>query len=421
MTKDADIRPSLVRLGTGKDYLENNAFAKRPDHPVINAEGDKWSLRREAEIDAKRHDTKAKEALAKKLGEVLSEPGMDIMDGKRKITVRYKPQLVEYKFRFGQKGEVGVGSGNGKSKVGDILGKDAQGQGQGQGAGEGGEGEAEFDHAEASINEVLRYTFEDLELPRSNRAGQNRDQGIQFTDVRKAGPLGNLDKRRTFRENIKRNAMHGDARLKDVKNEDLRFKVWENNANKQIGAVVMVMLDVSTSMTKDQLRAAKAAARLQYLFLKTKYPDVDMVCIAHANQTRVFEKGNLDEFWTVVGGLGGGTDAYAAFNTANQLVKDRFNPNEYDIFGLYLGDGEDNPHKEKELVEGASEFFENALQLGFGEVGNQNSWGKNLRGRLKHAAGHKNKEKYKPVWLADESHAIDVLRALYQKGGKRVA
>ena len=59
------------------------------------------------------------------------------------------------------------------------------------------------------------------------------------------GPLANLDKRRTIKENIKRNAAKGDPHLKDLKNEDLRFKVWEPTIKYQSNAVVIAMMDVS--------------------------------------------------------------------------------------------------------------------------------------------------------------------------------
>jgi uncharacterized sporulation protein YeaH/YhbH (DUF444 family) len=68
---------------------------------------------------------------------------------------------------------------------------------------------------------------------------------VRFTDVRKKGPLTNLDKKRTIMENMKRNASKGEAKFKDIKSDDLRFKVWEPTIRYQSNAVVIAMMDVS--------------------------------------------------------------------------------------------------------------------------------------------------------------------------------
>lgn len=423
MTKE-DQKPSLTIYGSGKHHLDDTPYAPSlMPRFSINNEGDKWGLRREGEIAAKRHEKLAKEALVKGLGGVLSGGGMDISNGKQHIRVTFPPQKVEYKFiwRRDGKGQVGTGEGDGKSKVGDKLGKDkgSQGQGQGKGAGEGGEGEVEY--AEAPLDEVLNYLFDDLELPISARAGKPKPNDIDFTDVRKKGLEGNLDIRRTAKENIKRNAAKGNPRFGNIKNEDLRYKVWEPRNKGEINAVVIAMMDVSASMGEERLRIAKAAARLQYLFLKTKYPEVDFVCIAHANQTKTFEKDSVDDFWKIAGGLGGGTDAISALKEANNLVKMRFKPEEYDIFGLYLGDGEDNAYKDSETVKEAQEFFSSAVQLGFAEITSLAANDSVLRERFRKAAGKNNADKYVPLRVVDKEHAIDVLRALYPKGGRRKA
>jgi len=46
-------------------------------------------------------------------------------------------------------------------------------------------------------------------------------------------------------ENMKRNASKGEAKFKDIKSDDLRFKVWEPTIRYQSNAVVIAMMDVS--------------------------------------------------------------------------------------------------------------------------------------------------------------------------------
>ena len=62
--------------------------------------------------------------------------------------------------------------------------------------------------------------------------------------------MANLDKKRTIMENMKRNAAKGETKFKDVKNEDLRFKVWEPTIKYQSNAVVLAMMDVSGCHTQ---------------------------------------------------------------------------------------------------------------------------------------------------------------------------
>ena len=45
-----------------------------------------------------------------------------------------------------------------------------------------------------------------------------------WSDLRRTGPMSTLDKRRTIKENIKRNALAGKARFGTLKNDDLRFR-----------------------------------------------------------------------------------------------------------------------------------------------------------------------------------------------------
>ena len=88
-----------------------------------------WSLQRKGQIDQERHKERVKEAIKKNLGSIVSNESIILSDGKRKVKVPIR-SLDEYKFRFDYRKKKHVGTGDGKSKVGDVIGREgAPGQG----------------------------------------------------------------------------------------------------------------------------------------------------------------------------------------------------------------------------------------------------------------------------------------------------
>src|ERR1051325_2130274 len=181
-----------------------------------------WSLQRKGIIDQERHKDRVKEAIRKNLGSIVSNEAIILSDGKRTVKVPIKA-LDEYKFRFNHQKGKHVGQGDGKTRVGDVIGRESR-PGSGQGSGQAGQDAgADYYEADVNIDELAALIFEDLQLPylqeKAKKAVQSRK--TQF-DV-----IANLDKRRMILENIRRNAREGKARFGDIKKEDLRFKTWE--------------------------------------------------------------------------------------------------------------------------------------------------------------------------------------------------
>src|SRR5215469_7512464 len=96
-----------------------------------------WSLHRKGLIDQERHKRKIREAIKKRLPEVISEESIILSDGKKVFKVPIR-SLEEYRFRFDPNRQQHAGEGSGDSKVGDVIASDPQ-QGQGKGRGEAGD------------------------------------------------------------------------------------------------------------------------------------------------------------------------------------------------------------------------------------------------------------------------------------------
>src|ERR1043165_6189513 len=215
-----------------------------------------WSLQRKGQIDQERHKERVRDAIKKNLGSIVSNEAIIFSDGKRKVKVPIR-SLDEYKFRFDYRKKKNVGSGDGNTKVGDLIGRDGQpGQGPGQGQGAGDQPGQEYYEAEVDIDEIARLIFEDLHLPyledKAKQAVQSKT--TKFTEIRRAGILANLDKRRSILENIKRTAREsGEAKLGRFKKEDLRYRTWEEQVKYESNAVVIAMMDVSGCCTSGHL------------------------------------------------------------------------------------------------------------------------------------------------------------------------
>ena len=133
--------------------------------------------------------------------------------------------------------------------MGDVLGKGPGKQG-GQGKKAGDQAGSDYYEAELSVDDLAELIFEDLGLPdlRPKASQEIPTESVKFTEVRKKGPMSNLDKRRTIMENLKRNARKGQPVFGDITNDDLRFKVWEQETRPTSAAVVLAMRDASGSM-----------------------------------------------------------------------------------------------------------------------------------------------------------------------------
>jgi len=327
-----------------------------------------WSLHRKGPIDQQRHKEKIKEAIKENLADIVSEENIILSDGKKIVKVPIR-SLDEYKFRYDYGKQQGVGQGPGKSRVGDVIGHaDPQsGSDPGQAGTEPGE---DYYIAEVTLEELTDIIFEDLGLPNleEKRQSQVETETVRFSDIRKTGILPNLDKKRTIRENIKRNALMGEARFKDVKSDDLRFKTWDRDIRMESNAVVLAMMDTSGSMGEFEKYIAKSFYYWMVRFLRTKYNNVEIVFIAHHTEAKVVTE---EEFFTK--GESGGTKASSAYRLALDLIAERYHPADWNIYPFHFSDG-DNQYSDNDLcLQLVHELLAKCNLFGYGEI-KQSSW-----------------------------------------------
>jgi sporulation protein YhbH len=376
-----------------------------------------WSLQRKGIIDQDRHKERVKEAIKKNLGSIVSNEAIILSDGKRTVKVPIRA-LDEYKFRFDYRKRKQVGQGDGKTRVGDVIAREGQPGQQGTGSGQPGhDAGGEYYEAEVNIDEIAALIFEDLQLPfleeKAKKAVQSKT--THFNEIRRTGVMANLDKRRMILENIKRNAREeGRARFGDVRKEDLRFKTWEESLRYESNAVVLALMDVSGSMGEFKKYIARSFFFWMVRFLRTKYDNVEIVFISHHTEAREVSE---EQFFTQ--GESGGTVVSSAYQLALDIIRERFNPHDWNIYPFHFSDGDNYYSDNEEATRLADQLISTCNLFGYGEIGEEGSSSyRRSSGALLSIFNDrlKNKERFVGVRIDDKE---DVYPALKQFFGTR--
>lgn len=324
-----------------------------------------WSLHRRGYLDQQRHQEKVKEAIRNNLADIVAEESIIMADGHQVIKVPIR-SLQEYRFRFdpGQGPRAGQGSGN--TRPGQVL--DTEPGRGGQGAGNGGAGSepgVDYYEAEVTMEELAEMIFDDLRLPnlQSKKKDNLLSPAYQFQDVRRAGLMGNLDKKRTLLANLQRNATRGAPRVGKISRDDLRFKTWEEVPRAESSAVVLAMMDTSGSMGNWEKYLARSFFFWMVRFLRTKYEQVKVVFIAHHVQAREVTE---EEFFTK--GESGGTRCSSAYELALQIIEDRYPPADYNLYPFHFSDGDNLPSDNERCMELVKKLLGVCNIFGYGEI-----------------------------------------------------
>lgn len=322
-----------------------------------------WSLHRKGQVDQKRHQERVREAIKQNLADLVSEESIIMSDGKKIVKVPIR-SLEEYKFRFDLNKQNHAGSGSGKSKVGDALGQ-GQANGPGKGNQPGDEPGVDYYEAEVTVEELAELIFHDLGLPRLDpkKKPEMASTSIEFTDVRKKGLIGNLDKRRTILESLRRQRLSGDNGPIRIHNDDLRFKTWEERVKHESNAVVLAMMDTSGSMGAFEKYIARSFFFWMVRFLRTKYSNVTIAFLAHDTRAKEVTE---EEFFTK--GESGGTKCSSVYELALQLIETRYPPAQHNIYPFHFSDGDNFPSDNPSCTQLALQLLAVSNAFGYGEI-----------------------------------------------------
>ncbi|MDX2029920.1 MAG: sporulation protein YhbH [Blastocatellia bacterium] len=376
-----------------------------------------WSLQRKGIIDQERHKDRIKDAIRKNLGSIVSNESIILSNGRKRVKVPMRA-LDEYKFRFDHRKRKHVGQGDGKTQVGDVIGRENP-QGQGQGAGQAGDNPGQdFYEADVEIDEIAAMIFEDLHLPfLEDKAKQAVPANTtRFTEIRRAGALSNLDKRRTVLENIRRQAREkGKAKLGPIKKEDLRFKSWEDEVRYESNAVVVAMMDVSGSMGEFKKYIARSFFFWMVRFLRTKYDQVRIIFISHHTEAKEVTE---EQFFTQ--GESGGTVVSSAYKLALDIIAERFPPRDWNVYPFHFSDGDNYYSDNEDAVKYADELINTCNLFGYGEIGEEGmATFRRSSGALLSIFNDrlKNKNRFIGVRIDDKQEVYPALKQFFGKQG----
>ena len=329
----------------------------------------------------RRHHSQVRDAVRRAVD------GRGIRDMERGEDIRIpKKDINEPVFGHGPGGtREMVHPGNQEYVAGDQIERQKGGSGKGSGKGEAGDsGEGEDDFVfHLTKEEFMQIFFDDLALPRmtqtqlaetpefkSHRAGFVSDGTPSNLSVVRSmrGAIGRrlaigAGSRGELRElevqlaavlaepaGALRDAHRDDlqARIDTLKNRlsripyldpiDLRFRSRVRVPVPTTKAVMFCLMDVSGSMDEARKELSKRFFILLYLFLTRHYDKIELVFIRHHTQAQEVDEENFFHARET-----GGTVVSSALVLMDEIIKARYSPAEWNIYGAQASDG-DNWH-----------------------------------------------------------------------------
>ena len=333
--------------------------------PTITLTRHDWSLHRKGPIDQARHNERVRDAIRGNLGEIVGEEAIITSDGDKIVKVPIRSlDLPRFRFDANRKDHVGQGEGN--SKVGDVLGPASSGQAPGRGKQAGELPGIDYYEAEITVDELAALVFEDLRLPFLQPKGRALipSEDVRFNEVRRRGVMSNLDKRRTIKENLLRNARTGRGGFGGITTDDLRFKTWEQHVKEESNAVVIAMRDVSGSMGEFEKYITRSFYFWMVRFLRSRYRQVEIAFITHHTEAREVDE---ETFFNL--GESGGTKVSSAYQLALEIAEARYPAAEWNIYPFHFSDGDNWGEVDNQrCLELVRELLVRSSAFGYGEI-----------------------------------------------------
>ncbi len=321
-----------------------------------------WELRSRGLKDSLRHDQRVKEAIRKNLRELIAEEAIITSDGQKRVRIPLR-YLEQYRFKYGQPQQEGVGQGEGKK--GDVLGQ-RTGNGNGPGSGMPGDQPGELTYeVEVPLDDLAAMMLADLALPWLEEKPERSvdTKTYRYTDVRRRGSLANLDKRRTLMANIKRNAARGLAVVGNIHEHDLRFKVWDEHTERHANAAVYMLMDRSGSMTTSKKFVAKSFFFWMVRFLRLKYQRVETVFIAHDTEAQIVPE---KDFFALSND--GGTRCSSAYQVALDHILRNHPKDRWNIYLFHFSDGDNLPYDNAVCKTVVQDLLVQCNMVGYGQI-----------------------------------------------------
>ena len=324
--------------------------------------------------DRRRHRQLVEKSIKENLGDILSEESIvgESKNKKFKIPIR---GIKEYQFVFGRNNK-GVATGTGEEKRGDKISEGNPSQGKAGNKGAGNNQGDDVYETEITLEELLDYLVEDLELPNLDRKkyseiiteSTGRKRGYQ-----KYGINPRLAKKKTVMSKISRKQGKKRALIEaglspelerfPFKEEDLRYYKVKKKPKKDSNAVMIFIMDVSGSMDSSKKYLARSLFFVLSRFIRRKYNNIAFEFISHTTVAKV-----VNEFEFFHKAESGGTYISSGINTALRLIKEKYPPEMWNIYPIYASDGDNWSEDNEKAMASVKEICEIRNMLGYAEL-----------------------------------------------------
>ncbi len=323
--------------------------------------------------DRRRHRQLVEKSIKENLGDILSEESIvgETKNKKFKIPIR---GIKEYQFVFGNNNK-GVATGTGEEKRGDKIGStESIGKKGKKGAGNS-EGDDVYE-TEITLEELMDYIVEDLELPNLDR--KKYSQILSESASRKRGYARHginprLAKKKTViaktaRKQGKKRALAEAGLDQDIdrfpfREDDLRYYRVKMKPKKESNAVMIFIMDVSGSMDSTKKYLARSFFFVLSRFIKRKYNNIAFEFVSH---TTIAKLVNEYEFFHKA--ESGGTYISSGLNVALDLIKEKYPPEMWNIYPVYASDGDNWSEDNERAITALKELCEVSNMVGYAEL-----------------------------------------------------
>lgn len=331
--------------------------------------------------DRKRHREKLRRSLRENIADIIAEESIIGRDRDRIIKVPIRG-VREYRFTFGDN-EGGVGTGDGETQPGQVVGQAGKKGEKGQGPA-GSEPGVDYYETEITLDELVEIMFEDLELPDMERKILREavsERVAKRQGYRKSGIRVHLDRRRTVKARVRRQIATGNAPPSPApgpapvqgedepkerfpfRREDLTYRRLVQDVREESNAVVICIMDTSGSMDRLKKYLARSFFFLLYQFVCTKYENVHIAFVAHHTDAREVTE---EEFFHK--GESGGTLISSGYRKALEIIENRYHPAHWNVYAFHCSDGDNFDSDNEEAMKAARELCEVCNLFGYGEI-----------------------------------------------------
>jgi uncharacterized protein len=326
----------------------------------------------------------------------------DIENGKLKVRVK---GISEPNFNIDSKSgnKKYILPGNKKYTVGDQEEKPESESGNGSGnKGSLGQGEDDFEFV-LNQEELLNFIFDDLELPdlikkqmkdvtklelkRSGYTNQGNPSQLDIVRSLKNGigrRIGLLRPKDEDIEQLEKELLETtdpdrilllEEKIQQLKNKqkaipwldpfDIRYRNFNQVPTFMTKAVMFCIMDVSGSMGQREKELAKRFFFFLYMFLRRKYNKVEIVFVRHHEDAK-----EVDEHTFFFERESGGTVVSSALKLTKEIIDQRYNINDYNIYISQVSDGDNFPSDHLNTIEAMNNLLPIVQYFAYLEVKN---------------------------------------------------